>query len=194
MLTVSGLSGCDAGKGGKDGKGGKYAKDEATISARPERVDPGSAPLFPSTNKALAPDFEVTLLDGSRFSLKDARGKVMIMNIWATWCAPCKKETPDLVELYETYASDGLVVFGVSVDEQGESVVMPFVEEYSVSYPIFIDRSGEVMDQYGPTMGIPTTYIIDRSGYFRYFATGAVTKRELISKIEPLLAESVDGQ
>jgi peroxiredoxin len=154
-----------------------------------ERVDPRSAPLFPSTTEASAPLFRTALLDGTTFDMQQTRGSVIIMNIWATWCAPCKKETPDLVSLYEAYREDGLMIVGVSVDEQGESVVVPFVEEYQVTYPIIIDRSGEVMDLYGPTMGIPTTYIIDREGHFRYFATGAVTKTELLSKIKPLLEE-----
>jgi peroxiredoxin len=153
------------------------------------RLDPTSAPLYPAQKEAQATDFEVTLLSGETFRLSHQKGKVVLMNIWATWCAPCREETPELVDLYEKYKDEGYVTLGVSIDEQGESVVRPFMEEYDVTYPMYIDTDGTVMEKYGPTMGIPTTYIIGRKGNLRYFAVGAVTKKELEPRIKELLAE-----
>lgn len=162
---------------------------ESSSPQRVERLDPASAPLHRAQKEAKATDFKVTLLSGDTFRLSDQRGKVVLMNIWATWCPPCREETPDLVELYEKYKDEGFVTLGVSIDKQGESVVRPFMKKYGVTYPMYIDTDGTVMDKYGPTMGIPTTYIIGRQGNLRYFAVGAVTKKELEPRIKELLEE-----
>lgn len=153
-----------------------------------ERIDPYSATLYPAKKEAKAQDFSVDLLNGDTFQLSEQQGKVVVMNIWATWCAPCHDETPDFVDLYNEYKDQGLVVLGVSIDEQGKSVVKPFMDKYSVNYPMVID-DGSIMDKYGPTMGIPTTYIIDKKGNLEYFAVGALTKKELEPRIKRLLNE-----
>ncbi|WP_073061554.1 TlpA disulfide reductase family protein [Fodinibius roseus] len=152
------------------------------------RLDPYSAPLYPAQNKAEAKDFSVQLVDGETFKLSQQKGKVVLLNIWATWCAPCHEETPEFVDLYSEYRDQGLEILGVSIDEQGRSVVDPFLEKYDVNYPVVID-DGTIMDKYGPTMGIPTTYIIDKDGSLRYFAVGAVTTKELEPRIQELLKE-----
>ncbi len=154
-----------------------------------EQLDPSSAQLYPAQREAKASDFEVTLINDKTFKLSDYEGEVVLLNIWATWCAPCREETPDLQELYEKYQDEGFVILGVSVDEQGESVVRPFIEEYDVSYPIVIDKNDIIMDKYGPTMGIPTTYIINKKGNLEYFAVGAVTNKELEPRLKDLLDE-----
>src|SRR5699024_1339337 len=153
-----------------------------------ERLDPDSSPLYAATAEAQAKDFTVTLVNGESFTLSDYRGEVVLLNIWATWCAPCREETPQLVDLYNEYKDDGLLVLGVSIDEQGVSVVKPFMDEYGVNYPTVIDN-GTIMDKYGPTMGIPTTYIIGKEGSLRYFAVGPVTKKEIEPRILKLLNE-----
>lgn len=159
----------------------------AQLSSEPlERVDPYSAPLYPAKQEAKAQDFKVDLYNGESFQLSNQQGKIVLMNIWATWCAPCHDETPDFVDLYNQYKDQGLVILGVSIDEQGKSVVQPFMEKYEVNYPMVID-DGSIMDKYGPTMGIPTTYIIDKKGNLKYFAVGALTKKELEPKIVKLL-------
>jgi peroxiredoxin len=151
-----------------------------------EQLDPASAQLYPAQREAKARDFEVKLLDDETFKLSDYEGQVVLLNIWATWCAPCREETPDLQELYEKYQDQGFMILGVSIDEQGESVVRPFVEEYDVTYPIVID-DGTIMDKYGPTMGVPTTYVINKEGNLEYFAVGALTNNELEPRLKKLL-------
>lgn len=153
-----------------------------------DHVDPKSVRLHPAKKKIKAPDFTATLLDSNQFRLTVQRGKVVILNFWATWCAPCHKETPDFVDLYSRYRDEGLVILGISLDDEGASVVRPFLEKYSVNYPIVIDDR-TIKRKFNPRMGLPTTYIIDKNGYFRYIARGALTKKELAPRIERLLSE-----
>ena len=163
-------------------------KDDGVSSEPVQQLDPYSATLYPAKKEAKAQDFTVNLLGGESFKLSEQQGKVVIMNIWATWCAPCHDETPDFVDLYNQYKDQGLVILGVSIDEQGKSVVRPFMEKYDVNYPMVID-DGSIMDKYGPTMGIPTTYIINKKGNLQYFAVGALTQKELEPRINTLLNE-----
>ncbi|WP_290967806.1 TlpA disulfide reductase family protein [Gracilimonas sp.] len=188
-LILSGLVVFLTACGAKQDESQQQGTSGQTETQRVERLDPASAPLHRAQKEAPATDFEVTLLSGETFRLSDQKGKVVLMNIWATWCPPCREETPELEELYRKYKNEGYVTLGVSIDEQGESVVRPFMEEFDVTYPMYIDTDGTVMDKYGPTMGIPTTYIIGRKGNMRYFTVGAVTKKELEPRIKELLAE-----
>ncbi len=150
--------------------------------------DSFSARLIAAKELVAAENFKTKLLNGETFELLDQRGKVVILNIWATWCPPCVEEMPDLVDIHEKYQEEGLVILGVSIDKQGKSVVVPFVKKYNVTYPVTID-DGTIMSKYGPIIGIPTTYIIDKEGNLRYFATGAITKKELAPRVEKLLRE-----
>jgi peroxiredoxin len=166
------------------------APGQAVASKSIRQLDPYSSPLYPAKQDAPARDFTAELISGEEFTLSNHKGEVILLNIWATWCAPCHTETPEFVELYNEYRDQGLLVLGVSIDEQGKSVVQPFVEKYNVTYPIIID-DGSIMEKYGPTMGIPTTYVIDKKGNLRYFAVGPLTLKELTPRIEQLLEEPV---
>src|SRR5699024_5030210 len=113
------------------------SSDNSAEKKQPERVehlDPYSAPLYPAKAEAEAKDFTVELVNGKSFTLSEQQGKVVLLNIWATWCAPCRVETPELVDLYAEYRVQGLLVLGVSIDEQGLSVVKPSMEKYDVKY------------------------------------------------------------
>lgn len=181
LLTVI-ATGCGSGDSGEDAR--------RPVATEPmERLDPNSVPLYPAQRESEAPDFTVTLVGGEQFTLSEQRDKVVLLNIWATWCAPCHTETPHLVDLYDEYGEEGLLILGVSLDERGMSAVKPFMERYGVQYPMVIDKNDRVMDKYGPTMAVPTSYIIGKEGQIRYFATGAVTRAELEPRLRKLLAE-----
>ncbi len=165
-------------------KNGKVKAVQTDAAALPH--DPLSSKLIAAATIAKAEDFKTTLLSGKTFQLSEKRGKVVVLNIWATWCPPCVAETSDLVEVYQKYKDEGLIILGVSIDKQGRSVVVPFAEKYNISYPITID-DGTIMEKYGPVIGIPTTYIIGPKGNLRYFATGAITQKELEPRVKKLL-------
>ena len=128
---------------------------------------PGDGPVGVGT---VAPDFELPVLDGETVRLSGLRGKVVLINFWATWCAPCREEMPSMERLYRRLGSDSFEILAVAVDEGGEEAVRRFLEDIPHSYPILLDatsarrlaaRTGQA---YGIT-GVPETFIVDRQGY-----------------------------
>ena len=131
---------------------------------RMSRSRAGVAKLKPvGKNGAVAPDFELQSLDGKQVRLSDYRGKAVLLNFWATWCAPCKIEMPWFVDLQKQYASQGLQVIGVAMDDSGEDAIAKFAKEMGVNYPVLIGKES-VGDAYGGVEFLPTTFFIDRQG------------------------------
>jgi thiol-disulfide isomerase/thioredoxin len=120
------------------------------------------------TSKLEAPAFSLASVTESRqIALADYEDKVLILDFWATWCPPCKREIPHFNELYETYGDEGLEILGVSVDQGGPDVVRQYMEtsdpDLVPKYPVvMVDR--QTVQAYGPMQYIPTTYVIDRKG------------------------------
>ncbi|MCL5005546.1 MAG: TlpA family protein disulfide reductase [Acidobacteria bacterium] len=110
-----------------------------------------------------APAFTLPRLPSGNLSLRDFRGKVVILNFWATWCPPCVMETPSLEKFYSELKSDGVSVIGVSVDQSGQQL-RQFVKEYHLTYPIARDPNAALAHRYG-TYKFPETYIIGRDGH-----------------------------
>ena len=111
----------------------------------------------------LAPDFSLRNLKGNYESLDSYRGQVVVLNFWATWCAPCRVEMPSFEKLYRRYRSEGVAVLAVTLDKNAGPKIKSFVDEYELSFPILLDEEGEVEQLY-PSMTIPFTYVIDREG------------------------------
>jgi peroxiredoxin len=114
-------------------------------------------------NLQTAADFALKNSKGETIRLSSFEDKVIILNFWATWCGPCRREIPGFVDLYRKYNEEGLEIIGVSVDQNGWEAVKPFVENYKVNYPILMFNH-KVIGDYGGIRGIPTTFIIDRKG------------------------------
>lgn len=134
-----------------------------------------------------APNFTLETLEGDSFTLSDYEGDVVVLNIWATWCPPCREEIPDFIELQEEMKDDGVRFIGVSVDEEGWEAVRPFSKEYEFNYPLVVDN-GIVRQNYGPFRGIPTTFIINKRGQVEYVAPGKVTKQMIKPALEELVS------
>lgn len=116
-----------------------------------------------------SPDFLLETPQGGTLRLSDLQGQPVLLNFWATWCPPCREEMPELVEAYERYQAQGLVIVGVNLQEADEKV-LEFAREFGLTFPLVIDRSsqvGEVWRLGGPVRGIPTSYFIDASGVIR---------------------------
>lgn len=124
------------------------------------------------TTGSPAPDFRLMDLHGKAVSLSDYRGKVVLLNFWATWCGPCKIEMPGMEALYRSMHSKGLEILAVSVDQQGEAVTRPFQEALGLSFPILHDLDYQVGLTYGART-LPMTFAIDRQGVIRQLVYGA---------------------
>lgn len=113
----------------------------------------------------LAPDFELTTLDGRKVKLSDYRGKKVILNFWATWCPPCRAEIPDMEKFYSSYKDKDMVILGVNLTkaEKDQTSVKSFIKEYGVTYPIPLDKESLAAEMY-QVSAIPTSYIIDPQG------------------------------
>jgi thiol-disulfide isomerase/thioredoxin len=145
-----------------------------------------SAKLIPERERRVTPEISLTALDGRVWSLEDRRGKVLVVNYWATWCPPCRAETPSLVNLATDLSPRGLEVVGISLDESPE-VIPPFVEAFKVPYPILVPPRGSPLT--AEIHSIPTTLLIDKQGRVAKRYEGAVSESALRKDVEQLLAE-----
>lgn len=122
----------------------------------------------------VAPAYAATTMAGDSVSIAALRGKVVLLNVWATWCGPCRKEIPELRALHTTYKDRGLELIGVSVDTEGtDETIEEFLKEFKMDYPIWRDPNEAVSATFRMA-GVPATFLIDRRGVIRWKAIGAV--------------------
>ena len=141
------------------------------------------------TNKTKAPDFTLTSTSGKKINLSDYKGKVVILDFWATWCGPCRMGVPDLVSIQKEF-KDKVVVIGISLDDQRTmSDIPPFMKQYGINYPIVFGTNKVVMD-YGNIEAIPTSFVIDKKGFIVDQNIGLVPKEKFVDKINSLIKES----
>jgi peroxiredoxin len=112
---------------------------------------------------APAPDFSLPDLDGKMVNLADYRGKVVLLNIWATWCPPCVEEMPSMEKLYQTLNGEGFEILAVSIDVSGGEAVIPFMKKHGLSFPALTDTKGSIKSLY-QTTGVPESFIIGKDG------------------------------
>jgi len=136
-----------------------------------------------------APHFALKSLKGNTLNLEDLRGKVVLLNFFATWCPPCRQEIPDFVRLYEKFKDKGLEIVGIALDMQGAAVLTPFVKHFKISYPVLLGTRKVVMD-YGGIEGIPTTFFIDRDGFIAEHFVGLRPAMVLEKTITELIDKS----
>lgn len=140
-------------------------------------------------NGEKAPDFELSTLDGEVIRLSDYLGKIVIIDFWATWCAPCRMAIPELVELQNDYGGD-LVIIGISLDQAyTRQNLKPFIESYGINYPIVLGTM-EVVEAYGNIRGIPTSFVLNQEGEIVNKFTGYVPKSHYATDIDQLLKSS----
>ncbi|MFB0515735.1 MAG: peroxiredoxin family protein [Candidatus Neomarinimicrobiota bacterium] len=142
------------------------------------------------TETILAPDFTLRNLNGEKVTLSQLRGKIVLLNFWATWCGPCRWEIPDLSRIYSAYKDKGVVVLGVSWDNLSNAQIKTFVTNYKVTYPILHGTQSELSEvgkAYRWQGYLPTTYVIDRQGHIQEVHVGARNEKFFLKSIEPLL-------
>jgi cytochrome c biogenesis protein CcmG/thiol:disulfide interchange protein DsbE len=134
----------------------------------------------------IAPDFALKDLDGNTVKLSDHKGKVVILDFWATWCGPCRYGIPAFIELQSEYGEDNLTILGISVDRGDLSVVPKFAKNFGINYPILY-ANYDVQIKYGPIRSLPTAFIVDKKGNVRDIAVGMRPKSYFKKVINSLL-------
>jgi cytochrome c biogenesis protein CcmG/thiol:disulfide interchange protein DsbE len=155
----------------------------STVPTHSRRID-FAAPAA----RAAAPDFTLNDATGNAITLSDFRGHVVLLNFWATWCAPCKTEIPWFTAFHHTYQDRGLVVLGVSLDDGGWNQVRPFIDEIQIGYPVML-ASKDIAPRYGGLASLPVTLLIDKSGRIAVTHVGLRPEGEYQAAIEALLRE-----
>ena len=142
-----------------------------------------------SSNLKPAPDFLLKDSNGGTVKLSDYRGKVVLLNFWATWCAPCKIEIPWFIEFEQQYKNKGFEVLGVATDDEGWSVVKPYITERKMNYRVVLG-SDSVESAYGGIEALPTTFVIDQEGRIVSSHIGLVNKDDYVKEIQNLLGNT----
>ena len=146
------------------------------------------APSNSSKQRKPAPDFTLRDADGSSVKLSDYRGKVVLLNFWATWCGPCTLEIPWFIDFEQQFKTTGFEVLGVSMDEEGWTAVKPYIAQHKMTYRVLLgdDSVGQL---YGGVESLPTSFIIDRDGKIASVHVGLAERNEYMREIQDLLGE-----
>jgi peroxiredoxin len=153
----------------------------------------GAASAKTTRDRKPAPDFTLKDASGNSVKLSDFRGKVVLLNFWATWCGPCALEIPWFVEFQQQLKSRGLEIVGVSMDEEGWSAIKPFMAEHKMNYHVLLGNDS-VSQLYGGVDSLPTTFIIDRDGRVAVPPhVGLAGKNEYLQEIQSVLNEKQEG-
>ena len=132
-------------------------------------------------------NFVLKDINGNDVTLSDYRGKVILLDFWATWCAPCRIEIPGFIDLYDQYEKDGLEVLGISVDDPISALLL-YTEDMGMDYPVLIgDQRDDVKDAFGPLLGFPSTFLINREGMICHQHIGFTPKEKFEQEILELL-------
>jgi peroxiredoxin len=170
----------------RDGSGA--TADGTGIVALPDALNPvGSSPS--SDVGRTPPDFILETPDGALVRFSDLRGKPLLVNFWASWCAPCQREMPDIVRASGKYRDSGLVVLAINLQENAGQV-RTFADDFGMDFPIVIDRNGQVADAWrigGPVEGIPASYFIDANGVVRARSFGPMTSATIEENLRTVL-------
>lgn len=181
-LLLAGCAGTAAGDAAPGGEQGFVAGD-------------GSIVLLAPQERAEAPVLSGPLLSGGELSTADLRGSVVVLNVWASWCAPCRAEAPDLQEVWDATRDGGVQFVGINTRDS-TAAAQGFVQTYALTYPQLLDPDGQQQLAFRDTLppqAIPSTLVLDKQGRVAGRVLGAVSQSQLLGLIEPLTAELYAG-
>jgi peroxiredoxin len=183
LLAAVALTGCASGQGTAVdvNNGGEFRFVAGTTAGE----------VIPVAERASAPEFTGTLLDGAAFSSTDLAGDVAVLNFWGSWCAPCRVETPEFQEVYTEVADSGVQFLGLNVKDQ-EQFAQAFVDSKGITFPSLFDPKGEVALAFRdyPASAIPSTIVLDRESRVAAVYTGEVRQDDLRTVLAELTGEA----
>jgi peroxiredoxin len=142
----------------------------------------------PAKVQYAAPVLALSDLSGAHRQLSDYRGQVVLVNLWATWCPPCQAEMPLFQKYFERYQASGFTIVAVE-DGEPAADVRSFVAKYQLTFPVWLDPTHQATDHAFNTIGLPTSYVLDRSGQVRLTWVGAISEENLEKYVTPLIQE-----
>jgi thiol-disulfide isomerase/thioredoxin len=157
------------------------------------RIQPGAASAHADCNKGTQdclPDVNYTDINGVAYTPASLKGKVVLVNFWATWCHPCQAEIPDLSKAYDKYKDKGLVILGVMTDDADSQKLLNFQSDHEMTYPV-VRQNSDLMVSYNYPDAIPTTFLYDRHGKQVFTRSGALHSAELEPMLDKLLAQTL---
>jgi len=140
----------------------------------------------------MAPDFALTTLDGKKLNFASYKGKVVVLDFWATWCVPCRAEIPGFIALQKKYGGRGLQFIGISMDDNVKPV-QAFYRKFAMNYPVAVGNA-KLAEVYGGILGLPVTFVIDREGWIFAKHEGEVPESTIEREIESLLSADPRSQ
>lgn len=156
--------------------------------ASPDASLSGGSATAPVAVDYAAPSLTLSDLSGKEHSLADYQGQVVLVNLWATWCPPCKAEMPTLEAYYQTHQADGFVTLAIN-DGDPAGAVASFVQEYGLSFPVLLDPTYQATDHAFKTRNLPSSFVIDREGKVRLRWVGEIDREALEKYVTPLILE-----
>jgi thiol-disulfide isomerase/thioredoxin len=153
---------------------------------------PASGPvirLASSEERPVAPPISGEVVGGSHWDLSAQRGKVVLVDFWATWCPPCLRSIPDLIAMQNKFGPRGFEVIGISLDRGGDAIVAPFISRTGINYPVLVDGQARFARSYGGVEAIPTFYLVDRNGRIAAHVVGGRPAETIENAVRSLLAE-----
>ncbi|MGW0227826.1 TlpA disulfide reductase family protein [Actinopolymorpha singaporensis] len=180
LLGVAGLAGCSGDGSGGGGEGGDGSR--STNATTRFVSGSGTVTTMPPDERRRAPAVAGTTLDGKRVALADYRGKVVVLNVWGSWCAPCRKEAPDLAAAARALRAKGVEFLGINTRDVSRQPAQAFVRTFDVPYPSIYDPNGEQLLGFRATLppsAIPSTLVIDKQGRVAARVLGNVSRRTL---------------
>lgn len=179
MLLVAGCSSETKERAAHSPSGGQPGSSSGPAPGTVQEVPPSPVP-----------DLTLTTLDSTAIDLRTQTGRVLLVNFWATWCAPCREEIPDLKALHKEFRDEGLRVIGVALDRKGRAVVAPFAEKMDITYPVAVDRDGAAEAAFGPLAGLPTTFLVAPDGQITHRVLGLFP----VDEMRPVLKQLLTGR
>jgi len=136
-----------------------------------------------------APDLTLTDTQGMSHTLADYRGQVVLVNLWATWCPPCKEEMPTLQAYYNKFVEQGFLVIAID-DGDPKADVLQFVKDYQLTFPVWLDPTYSATEQAFKTLNLPSSYVIDRNGTVQLMWVGGISRKMLDKHVTPIIMEN----